>query len=48
MLLVAIASAAAGGAAVWFGKDWMMKFFIGAVAFEKSLEAKIAALKAKI
>jgi hypothetical protein len=25
-----------------------MKFFIGAVAFEKSLEAKIAALKAKI
>jgi hypothetical protein len=48
MLLVALVSAAAGGAAVWFGKDWMMKFFMGAVAFEKSLEDKIAKLKAKL
>ena len=48
MLLVALVSAAAGGAAVWFGKDAMLKFFLGAVAFEKSLENKIAALKAKL
>jgi hypothetical protein len=48
MLIVALMSAAAGGAAVWFLKDWMLKIALGAASFEKSLESKIAALKAKV
>jgi len=45
MAFVAIISAAAGGAAVWFGKDWMMKMYMGAKAFADALEAKAKAIK---
>lgn len=48
MLFVALVSAAAGGAAVWFGKDWMMKQFLGAKALADKLEAKAAVLKAAL
>jgi hypothetical protein len=39
---------AAGFAACWFGKDTLTKWYLGAEAFAKSVEAKAAAAKAAI
>ena len=43
-----IAVFAAGFAACWFGKDPIVKTVVGAEAFVKVLEAKIAAVKAAV
>lgn len=47
MIVFAI-GAAVGGAAIWFGKDTVTKWVVGVESFIKSLEAKAAALKAKL
>jgi hypothetical protein len=39
---------AGGGAAVWFAKDQLIKWWSGADAFAKALEAKAAAVKAAL
>lgn len=40
--------AAAGGAAIWYGKDKMTMLFTGTADFINALEAKAKALKAKL
>lgn len=39
---------AAGFAACWFGKDMLVKWWQGAEAFAKNLQAKADAIKAAI
>ena len=39
---------AAGGAAVWFGKDTITKWVVGAEAFAANLQAKAAAISATV
>ena len=39
---------AGGGAAVWFGKDTLTKWFLGAEAFAANLQSKAAAITATI
>jgi hypothetical protein len=48
MTIIILVSAAAGGAAVWFGKDWMMKLYMGAKTFADALEAKAKSIKDKL
>ena len=38
----------AGGAVVWFFKDKLVKWYMGAEAFAKALEAKATALKSAV
>lgn len=48
MALIDIFVFAAGGAAGWFGKDTLTKWWQGAAAFATNLEAKAAAIKAAV
>jgi hypothetical protein len=36
---------ACGGVAIWFGKDWLIKMFLGAKGLADKLEAKAKAIK---
>jgi len=47
-LFGAICGFIGGGALVWVGKDWMQSFWTTNEAAVASLEAKLAALKAKL
>jgi uncharacterized membrane protein len=42
--MLMIVSFAAGGALIWFGKDWIQKMVIGANALSKKLHAKADAV----
>lgn len=48
MALIDIVVFAAGFAACWYGKDFLLKTFKGATAFATQLEAKAAAIKAAV
>lgn len=47
-MLVASLAFIAGGAAVWFGKDWMTSFYKSAEDRIGAYEDKIRAIRAKL
>jgi hypothetical protein len=48
MAVIDIFVFAAGFAACWFGKDWLLKKWQGAETYAKNLEAKANAIKGAV